>query len=84
MTFRRHAAFARQQGHRVARQQPDEGEGQHGNPDEGRDQLGELGDEEAEHGGEGLPAEVRTGGAAGSSRPLRAGALSAYSSMSTP
>src|SRR3546814_595573 len=45
----RDAALAGQQGHRVARQQPDEGKGDQGDAEEGRDHLGDTGDDETEH-----------------------------------
>src|SRR3546814_12202634 len=50
MAFRGYAALAGQASHRIARQQPDKGEGHQGDADEGRYELGQPGDAEAEHG----------------------------------
>src|SRR3546814_1341573 len=50
MAFRGYAALAGQESHRIARQQPDKGEGHQGDAEEGRYELGQPGDDEAEHG----------------------------------
>jgi hypothetical protein len=49
VAFRRQAALARHQQHRVAGQQPDEGEGGDRHPDEGRDEEAQAGEDEAQH-----------------------------------
>src|SRR3546814_17586405 len=50
MAFRGYAALAGQESHRIARQQPDKGEGHQGDAEEGRYELGPPGDDAAEHG----------------------------------
>ena len=47
--LRRHAALARHQQHRIARQQPDEAERGDGDPDEGRDQQADAPEDEKKH-----------------------------------